>query len=137
MSSEEFENCSKICRQYRMARLKSIDSTAVMFEKLLFCGLHMDILYSRVRVSLKTTTEHKCDKIYRQIFSRTFMFLGKSYEVVEDYLEYLKSKKSHIQPFLLLVFDDMTTVKHIFVFFDNMKYAFTKIVRATCSWYLF
>ncbi|KAJ8951760.1 hypothetical protein NQ318_012611 [Aromia moschata] len=49
----------------------------------------------------------------------SFMFLGASYQVLENHLEYLSTRKSSIQPFIVLVGDDITSVKEIFLLIEE------------------
>ncbi|KAJ8961559.1 hypothetical protein NQ318_014811 [Aromia moschata] len=48
----------------------------------------------------------------------SFMFLGASYQVLENHLEYLRTRKSSVQPFIVLVDGGITSVKEI----ENVKY---------------
>lgn len=60
----------------------------------------------------------------------SFMYIGRSHEQIEEYLIYLKKKKESIQPFLLCVGEDVTTIKEVYVYFDDVKFSFTSFLRA-------
>lgn len=62
-----------------------------------------------------------------------FAFLGNSHQALEDYLQHLISRKTSIQPFLLLIGDEITAVKEINVHFDGVRYSFTNFLRAVDS----
>lgn len=60
----------------------------------------------------------------------SFLFLGKSYQEVEDHIQFLKEKKKNIQPFLYCVGSDFLHIEEIFIFFDNIRYQFFNFLRA-------
>lgn len=63
-----------------------------------------------------------------------FVLVRKSHQDLEDHLQHLTSRKTSIQPFLLVVGDNINTIKDIYVYVDGVKYCFTNFWRAvdTC-----
>ncbi|XP_031340791.1 uncharacterized protein LOC116168916 [Photinus pyralis] len=60
----------------------------------------------------------------------SFVFVGKSHQELEDHLLHLKQLKNNIQPFILVVGENINNFKEMYVYFDDLRYTFTSFLRA-------
>ncbi|KAF2887458.1 hypothetical protein ILUMI_18715, partial [Ignelater luminosus] len=61
----------------------------------------------------------------------SFVFVGKSHQQIEEHVRHLKTlKESTIQPFILCVGNDITSVKDIYLYFNDIKYSFCSFLHA-------
>ncbi|XP_074026182.1 uncharacterized protein [Leptinotarsa decemlineata] len=61
---------------------------------------------------------------------QSFLYVGKTVQKVEDWIKFLQSKKSSIQPFIFAIGEDITKISEIYTYFDGIKYIFFNIMRA-------
>ncbi|XP_031353765.1 uncharacterized protein LOC116178415 [Photinus pyralis] len=59
-----------------------------------------------------------------------FLYLGKSAQQVEQWIEHRKSKGTAIQPFLFAIAESLKEIGEVFVYFDDVKFKFYNIIRA-------
>lgn len=71
-----------------------------------------------------------CTKYTIKDSQESFLFCAKTQQEVEEHIKHLKMRKNAIQPFILCTGDDITEIKNICVYFDDVRYKFFHIIKA-------
>lgn len=76
------------------------------------------------------TGKRQTTKYTIQDSQQSFLYLAKTSHEIKEWIYFLKSKKTAIQPFVFAIGDDITSIKEIYTYFDGIKYKFFNIIRA-------
>lgn len=60
---------------------------------------------------------------------QSLLYLGKTLQEVEEWIQFLQSRKAAIQPFCFAIGEDITNIHEVYTYFDGIKYNFLNVVR--------
>ncbi|XP_031330893.1 uncharacterized protein LOC116161620 [Photinus pyralis] len=96
----------------------------------LLWALHGYFVPTNKSVKKDETGKNQTIKFTIKDSQESFLFLGKSFQEVEDHLNHLGQRMVSIQPFVYCIGDDILSITDIFIYFDNIRYKFFSVLRA-------
>lgn len=61
----------------------------------------------------------------------SFIFIARTAQAVEDHIQFLNERGENVQPFVVVIGEDVLTFREIFVMFDGVKFPMVSFLRAT------
>lgn len=61
----------------------------------------------------------------------SFVFIARTVQAVEDHIRFLNDRGENVQPFIVVIGEDILTFNEIFVMFDGVKFPMVSFLRAT------
>lgn len=93
-------------------------------------ALHGYLVPTGKTVKKDITGKRQTTKYTIQDSQQSFLYVAKTTQEIEEWINVLKSKKTAIQPFVFAIGDNITSIKEIYTYFDGIKYKFFNIIRA-------
>ena len=96
----------------------------------LLWSLHAYLVPTQKKVQVDANGKKNVTKFTIKDSQESCIFFATTHQQVEDHITYKKSKSESVQPFLIVVGNNICEVEHIYLYFDGIKYIFKNFVRA-------